>query len=155
MTKDAPMAAHHDDPHILMVEDDPGHARLIERNLRRAGVTNNILVIDDGYDAVNYFFGEDGYVHRVADQAVLILLDLNLPGLTGLQVLERLKADQRTYTIPVIILTTTEEPQEIQRCYELGCSVYITKPVKYEQFVDTIQKLGLFLSIIKTSSGNS
>lgn len=146
---------HNDAIHILMVEDDPGHARLIERNLRRAGVTNDILVIDDGYDAVDYFFGENGYVNRAADQAVLILLDLNLPGLTGLQVLERLKADPRTYTIPVIILTTTEEPQEIQRCYELGCSVYITKPVKYEQFADAIQKLGLFLSIIKTSSGNS
>ncbi|WP_089718608.1 response regulator [Candidatus Entotheonella palauensis] len=147
--------AHNDTVHILMVEDDPGHARLIERNLQRSGVTNDILIIDDGYDAVDYFFGENGYVNRTTDQALLILLDLNLPGLTGIQVLERLKADPRTYTIPVIILTTTEEPQEIQRCYELGCSVYITKPVKYEQFTDAIQKLGLFLSIIKTSGGNS
>ena len=134
-----------------MVEDDPGHARLIERNLRRAGVANDIMVIGDGYEASDYFFGDNGQINGGPLPPWLILLDLNLPGLSGLQVLERLKSDHRTQTIPIIILTTTEEPQEIRHCYELGCNVYITKPVKYEQFADAIQKLGLFLSIIKVN----
>jgi CheY-like chemotaxis protein len=138
---------------ILMVEDDPGHARLIERNLRRANVTNDIVVVSDGYEAIDYFFGDNGYVNKARFPPLLILLDLNLPGLSGLQVLERLKADSRTRSLPVIILTTTEEPQEIQRCYALGCNVYVTKPVVYKEFADAVQKLGLFLSIIKVSNG--
>jgi CheY-like chemotaxis protein len=138
---------------ILMVEDDPGHARLIERNLRRANVTNDIVVVSDGYEAIDYFFGDNGYVNQSRFPPLLILLDLNLPGLSGLQVLERLKADSRTRSLPVIILTTTEEPQEIQRCYALGCNVYVTKPVVYKEFADAVQKLGLFLSIIKVSNG--
>lgn len=139
---------------ILMVEDDAGHARLIERNLRRAGITNDMVVIDDGYKAVDYFFGDDGYVNQTRAPPLLILLDLNLPGLSGLQVLERLKADDRTRTLPVIILTSTEELEENQRCYALGCNFYVVKPVAYEQFADAVQKLGLFLSIVQISDGS-
>jgi CheY-like chemotaxis protein len=84
---------------------------------------------------------------------LLVLLDLNLPGLDGYQVLARLKSDERTRQIPVIILTTTDDPREVERCYALGCNVYITKPVEYEQFSEAIRKLGLFLSVVKIPNG--
>jgi CheY-like chemotaxis protein len=144
----------HDQPvTILLVEDDPGHARLIERNLRRAHITNDIITLSDGQQAVDYLFKEQTYAGAVHIMPLLILLDLNLPGLDGYQVLTRLKADERTRHIPVIILTTTDEPYEIERCYALGCNVYITKPVEYEQFAEAIRKLGLFLSIVEIPVG--
>jgi CheY-like chemotaxis protein len=134
---------------IVLVEDDPGHARLIERNLRRAHMTNEILTLRDGRVAVDYLF-EEGLRRPLP---LLLLLDLNLPGLSGFQVLERLKADGRTKHIPVICLTTTDNPQDIERCYALGCNVYITKPVAYVQFSEAIRQLGLFLAIVKVPSG--
>jgi CheY-like chemotaxis protein len=138
---------------MVLVEDDPGHARLIERNLRRAHITNNIVVLRDGQEAVEYFFpaGKDVAAWRV--MPLLVLLDLNLPGADGYQVLARLKADERTRRIPVIILTTTDDPRDIERCYDLGCNVYITKPVEYEQFAEAIRKLSLFLSVVKVPEG--
>jgi CheY-like chemotaxis protein len=131
------------------VEDDLGHARLIEKNLRRAHITNDIVTLRDGQEAVEYFFpaGTDPAAGRT--MPMLVLLDLNLPGLDGTQVLTRLKANERTRRMPVIILTTTDDPREIERCYDLGCNVYITKPVEYEQFTEAICKLGLFMSGVK------
>jgi len=136
---------------ILLVEDDPGHARLIERNLRRAHMTNEIITLRDGQAAVDYLFGEE----RRPLLPLLMLLDLNLPGLSGFQVLERLKAKRRTKHIPVICLTTTDNPQDIERCYALGCNVYITKPVAYAQFSESIRQLGLFLAVVKVPSGEA
>jgi CheY-like chemotaxis protein len=131
---------------ILLIEDDPGHARLIEKNLRRANITNEIKIINDGQQALDYLFG-DFQGGRVSS-SLLVLLDLNLPGMDGYQILERLKADERTKNFPVIILTTTDDAREVSRCYDLGCNVYVTKPVDYEQFTEAIRKLGLFISII-------
>jgi CheY-like chemotaxis protein len=138
---------------ILLVEDDPGHARLIERNLRRAHITNEIITLGDGQQAVDYLFKERAYAGATHTLPLLLLLDLNLPQLDGYQVLSRLKADERTRHMPVVILTTTDEPYEIERCYVLGCNVYITKPVEYEQFAEAIRKLGLFLSVVKIPQG--
>jgi CheY-like chemotaxis protein len=138
---------------IVMVEDDPGHARLIERNLRRAHITNDMVILRDGLEAVAYFFPADEDLRARRAMPLLVLLDLNLPGLDGYQVLTRLKAEERTKRIPVIILTTTDDPREIERCYALGCNVYITKPVEYEQFTEAIRKLGLFLSVVKIPNG--
>jgi CheY-like chemotaxis protein len=138
---------------IVLVEDDPGHARLIERNLRRAHITNDIVLLLDGQEAVEYFFPADADVAERRTLPLLVLLDLNLPGLDGYQVLARLKADARTKHIPVIILTTTDDPRDIERCYALGCNVYITKPVAYERFTEAIRKLGLFLSVVKMPEG--
>lgn len=134
---------------ILLIEDDPGHARLIERNLRRAHITNEIVMLSDGQQAVDYLFKERSYAEASHAMPLLMLLDLNLPGLDGYQVLTRLKADAHTRHIPVIILTTTDEPQEIKRCYALGCNVYLTKPVEYGEFAEAIRRLGLFLSIVQ------
>jgi CheY-like chemotaxis protein len=139
---------------ILLVEDDPGHARLIELNLRRAHITNDIVVFGNGQEAIDYLFKEAGYAAARYTLPLLVLLDLNLPGLDGYQVLERLKSDERTRLIPVIILTTTDDPREVKRCYALGCNAYLTKPVvEYEQFTEAIRKLGLFLSVVKVPEG--
>ena len=127
---------------ILLVEDDPGHARLIEKNLRRANITNDIVKAADGQQAIDYLFSHNHL------PPLLVLLDLNLPVLDGYQVLERMKADERTKHIPVIMLTTTDDSREVSRCYELGCNVYITKPVDYEQFSEAIRKLGLFMAVL-------
>ena len=132
---------------ILLVEDDPGHARLIEKNLRRANLTNEIVHVTDGQQAVDYLFGNGRL------PSLLVLLDLNLPVLDGYQVLERMKRDERTKRIPVIMLTTTDDTREVARCYALGCNVYITKPVDYEQFSDAIRKLGLFMAVLMIPDG--
>jgi len=133
---------------ILLVEDDPGHARLIEKNLRRSNVTNAITVLRDGQQAVDYLWGEGEYAGIEPPMPMLVLLDLNMPVLDGYQVLKRMKGDERTKRIPVIILTTTDDMREVQRCYDLGCNVYVTKPVDYEQFSEAIRKIGLFLSVV-------
>ena len=134
---------------ILLVEDDPGHALLIEKNLRRAGISNHIVTLEDGQKAIDYLFKEGDYSSDRNPSPPLILLDLNLPVKDGYQVLRAIKGDERTKAIPVVVLTTTDNPHEIARCYELGCNVYITKPVEYEKFSDAIRKLGLFLSIVR------
>lgn len=134
---------------ILMVEDDPGHARLIEKNLRRAGVINEIIVLDNGQKAVDFLFKRGAYANDAHPAPLLVLLDLNLPVLDGYQVLEQIKADEATRKIPVVMLTTTDNPAEVVRCYELGCNIYVTKPVDYEHFSEAIRNLGLFLSIVK------
>ncbi len=132
---------------IVMVEDDDGHALLIERNLRRAGIGNELVRMDNGAKTIDYFFGPDS--DQAKNQKTLVLLDLNLPQIDGYEILKRLKGDDRTKAIPIIVLTTTDNPREIDRCYELGCNVYITKPVEYDNFSDAIRKLGLMLAVVK------
>jgi len=138
---------------ILLVEDDPGHTRLIEKNLRRANIKNKMHFATDGQEAIDYLFCEGEYANNKRASDLLVLLDLNLPVLDGYQVLERMKIDERTKRIPVIILTTTDDPREVARCYELGCNVYITKPVDYEQFSEAIRSLGLFLLVVMIPDG--
>jgi len=145
--------AHKQEVTILLVEDDPGHARLIEKNLRRSNITNDIVIINDGQQAVDYLFGEGDYSRSRPHKPILVLLDLNLPGLDGYQVLQRMKGDDRTKRIPVVILTTTDDAREVERCYDLGCNVYMTKPVDYEQFSDAIRNLGLFLMVVTIPDG--
>jgi CheY-like chemotaxis protein len=138
---------------ILLVEDDPGHTRLIEKNLRRANIKNKIAFATNGQEALDYLFCEGEFANKQHPSHLLVLLDLNMPVLDGYQVLERMKTDERTKRIPVIILTTTDDPREVARCYELGCNVYITKPVDYEQFSEAIRKLGLFLMVVMIPNG--
>ncbi len=134
---------------IIMIEDDEGHARLIERNIRRSGVNNEIIPFTNGTDAMKYLFGADGSGLVNKGQALLILLDLNLPDMTGIDILKQVKENKFLKSAPVVILTTTDDSQEIKRCYELGCNVYITKPVNYESFANAIRQLGLFFSVIQ------
>ncbi len=136
---------------IVMIEDDEGHARLIERNIRRAGISNAVRHFTDGTSALDYIFsGPDG---PVMNGPALILLDLNLPDMSGIDILVRIKGAEKLKRTPVVVLTTTDDKVEIQRCYDLGCNVYITKPVNYEAFADAIRQLGLFLSVIQVPDG--
>jgi len=137
---------------IIMIEDDEGHARLIERNIRRSGVNNEIVPFRNGTDAMHYLFGKDGSGVQHDGQALLILLDLNLPDMTGIEILRQVKTNKYLKSAPVVVLTTTDDSQEIKRCYELGCNVYITKPVNYESFANAIRQLGLFFSVIQVPS---
>ncbi len=134
---------------IILIEDDAGHARLIEKNVRRAGVNNIMLPFTNGSDALAHLLGVDAGGSRVAHGPVLVLLDLNLPDMSGLDILGKLRSDEVLRGAPVIVLTTTDDRGEIQRCYELGCNVYITKPVDYESFAAAIRQLGLFLAVMK------
>jgi CheY-like chemotaxis protein len=134
---------------ILLAEDDDGHASLIQRNLKRAGVANQVVRVRDGQEALDYIRGEGTQTARSSSGALLLLLDINMPKVDGIGVLQAIKSDPGTAQIPVIMLTTTDDPREVDRCYELGCSVYITKPLQYETFVDALTRLGMFLEIIK------
>jgi len=137
------------EPAIVLIEDDPGHAILIEKNLRRAGIINPITQLRDGADALDFLLPRENSGRTQVLSQLIIILDLNLPAIDGFTVLKRIKADERTRRIPVVVLTTTDNPQDIERCYDLGCNIYITKPVAYDQFSDALKKLGIFLSVVK------
>lgn len=130
---------------IVMIEDDEGHARLIEKNIRRAGVNNDIVAFATGSQALRYLFGPE----RASRHPCLILLDLNLPDMTGIEILAALKSNDNTRRAPVIVLTTTDDAGEISKCYDRGANVYITKPLNYDSFANAIRQLGLFLSVIQ------
>jgi CheY-like chemotaxis protein len=134
---------------IVLVEDDDGHANLVERNLRRAGVTNGVQRLRDGQEAIDFIEGQGAFSGRDLALPLLVLLDIKMPRVDGTEVLRRVKSNPHTALIPIIVLTTTDDPREIQRCYALGCSVYISKPVDYVAFVEAINRLGLFLQVVQ------
>lgn len=134
---------------ILIVDDDSGHIELVRRNLRRAGINNPIITVNSGSEALDFIYCRDAYAKREGDRELLILLDINMPGgIDGIEVLRQIKGDPLTKKIPVLMLTTTDDPREVNRCYELGCSVYITKPVDPSEFIEAIQLLGLLLTVV-------
>lgn len=140
---------------ILMAEDDLGHATLIRKNLKRAGITNEVIHFPDGEAVLDFLFGTGTGPHRSPDIAYLLLLDIRMPKADGVEVLARIKADPLLRKMPVIMLTTTDDPKEIEHCHELGCSSYITKPIVYETFLEVIRNLGLFLTIVQVPTISS
>ena len=140
---------------IVLAEDDDGHATLIQRNLERAGLVNGFVRVKDGQEALELIRGEGAYSGQPPRGNVLLLLDINMPRLDGVEVLRRLKSDSRTVTIPVIMLTTTDDPREVERCYQLGCSVYVIKPVEYADFIEAVKRLGLFLQVVRVPYNGS
>jgi CheY-like chemotaxis protein len=134
---------------ILLAEDDEGHASLVRRNLKRSGVVNEIVHVNDGQEALDYVRALGKYSDRPRVAPMLLLLDINMPRIDGIEVLRQIKQDEKHNRIPVIMLTTTDDPREISRAYELGCSVYVTKPVAYEAFVEAVSRLGLFLQVVR------
>jgi CheY-like chemotaxis protein len=134
---------------ILLAEDDEGHAILEEDALREGGVINDIYRVRDGQEALDFIYHEGEYAENGrAPKPDLILLDINMPRVDGYGVLKRLKNDERFKRIPVIMLTTTNNQREIDRCYEMGANSYIVKPVGFEAFNDRIRRLGLFIEVI-------
>lgn len=134
---------------ILLAEDDDGHAQLVQRNLKRAGITNEVRRVEDGQLALDYVRRQGQFSDRPRNGPLLVLLDINMPRIDGIEVLRQIKVDTSLATIPVIMLTTTDNPREIEACYQLGCSIYVTKPVEYEPFVEAIKRLGLFLQVVR------
>jgi CheY-like chemotaxis protein len=134
---------------IILAEDDDGHASLVQRNLERAGLINGFLRVRDGQELLDCLSSKGASQGKVLHETIVVLLDINMPRIDGIEALRQIKAKPETRKIPVIILTTTDDPREIDRCYELGCNVYITKPVEYEGFIDAIRRLGLFLQIVQ------
>jgi CheY-like chemotaxis protein len=134
---------------ILLAEDDDGHARLIQRNLARAGVRNDVVRVADGQEAIDYLRREGAYAGRPAGRPLLLLVDVNMPRVDGVEVLRWVRADPAHAGLPVFVLTTTDDPREVRRCYDLGCSGYVTKPVAYAEFADAIRRLGMFLAIVR------
>ena len=134
---------------ILIADDDPGHARLIEKNLERAGLHNDVLRFEDGQQILDFLFRRGPGARRAGDTPYLLLLDIRMPKLDGVEVLRQLKADAELRKIPVLMLTTTDDPREVERCHALGCNNYIVKPVDYDKFAEAIKQLGLFISLVQ------
>jgi CheY-like chemotaxis protein len=130
---------------ILLAEDDDGHAELIRELLLEVGVRNPITRFRDGQEALDYFNNRT----ELLNHSFLLLLDIRMPRVNGVDVLRHMKADDLLKDIPVIMLTTTDDPREIQNCYQLGCNCYITKPVEFGQFTAVLKQLGLFLLIVQ------
>lgn len=133
---------------IVLAEDDDGHASLVQRNLERAGLVNGFLRVRDGQELLDLIQRGDADGTQEFP-GMVVLLDINMPRIDGIEALRQIKANPATQRIPVIMLTTTDDPREVDRCYELGCNVYITKPVEYEGFIDAIRRLGMFLQIVR------
>ena len=134
---------------ILIAEDDSGHARLIERNLTRAGLNNQIEGFANGQEILDFLFLQGEARQRIQDTPYLLLLDIRMPKVDGAEVLRQIKQDPELRKIPVLMLTTTDDPREVERCHALGCSNYIVKPVDYDKFAEAIKQLGLFITLVQ------
>lgn len=134
---------------ILIADDDLGHARLIEKNLQRVGLHNSTQRFEDGQGILDFLFPQGTGPRRTADTAYLLLLDIRMPKVDGVEVLRQIKADPELRKLPVIMLTTTDDPYEVARCHALGCSNYIVKPVDYDKFSEAIKQFGLFISLVQ------
>ncbi len=134
---------------ILIAEDDDGHFSLITKNLTRAGIGNEVIQFRDGQETLNFLFREGSGPKRVKNVPYILLLDIRMPKVDGIAVLKRLKQDPALSRMPVVMLTTTDDPEEVDLCHSLGCSLYIAKPVEYNEFTQMIRKMGAFFSIVK------
>ena len=130
---------------VLLVEDDDGHATLVRRNLKRAGIATDPVHLHDGQEVLDYVYRRAPWTNRSPHHALAMILDLNMPRLGGFEVLRRLKGDQQVSRIPVFVLTTTDNPSEIERCYTLGAAACLVKPVDYGAFGEMVHRLAAFL----------
>jgi CheY-like chemotaxis protein len=130
---------------VLMAEDDDGHATLVKRSLKRAGLQSEPVHLRDGQELLDYMFQRGPWTDRPAHDEVVMILDLNMPRLGGTEVLQRLKNHEELSRIPVFVLTTTDNPHELDRCYALGAAACLVKPVDYGAFNDMIRRLAEFL----------
>ena len=133
---------------ILIADDDHGHVRLIEKNLLRAELHNPVVRFENGQETLDFLFGR-GPRQRAKEASYLLLLDIRMPQVDGVEVLRQIKADPELKKLPVIMLTTTDDPREVERCHALGCSNYIVKPVDYEKFAEAVKQFGLFIALVQ------
>lgn len=136
---------------LLLAEDDDGHAELVLSSLREAGVKNPMRRFRDGQELLDFLEGALRQSEPEAAKSFLLLLDIRMPRMDGLEVLRRMKADPVLRTLPVIMLTTTDDPREVEACYQLGCNGYVVKPVGFASFSETLHRLGLFLSVLRVA----
>lgn len=134
---------------ILIAEDDDGHAELIMTGLKESGICNDIIRFLDGQETWDFISGKGKNKVLDKDKSYLLLLDINMPKMNGLEVLELIKNDDDINNLPVLMLTTTDDPREVEKCYKLGCNVYITKPVDFTKFAETLKRLGLFIQVVR------
>ena len=134
---------------ILLAEDDEGHFALVERNLRRGGSAGSILWFKNGEEVLDFLLCRGDGPRRAEEGRYVLLLDIRMPKVDGLEVLNRIRADAKLRRMPVVILTTTDDPAEVEKCYVAGCSLYVVKPIQYNDFVETIRKIGMFLSVVR------
>ena len=139
---------------VLIVEDDDGHARLIEKNLRRASIENEMLRFTDGQQILDFLFRRGEGRKRELFTPYLLLLDIRIPKMDGIEVLRQVKQDEELRKVPVIMLTTMDDPREVEVCHNLGCSNYIVKPVDFAKFAEVLSRLGLFLKIVQVPQLN-
>ena len=135
---------------ILLVEDNPDDEFLTRDALRAGGVLHEVVVVRDGAEAVDWIFTDEG-AHSVARTPDLVLLDLKLPKMSGFDVLERIRSDERTRSLPVVILTSSSEFNDIQRSYATGANGYVRKPVNFSEFVRAVQALGVYWLTVNES----
>lgn len=137
---------------ILLVEDNPDDEALTLRAFKRSNIMNEVLVAHDGVEALDYLFAQGAYADRDPNQQPqLVLLDLKLPRVDGLEVLRRLRADARTRLLPVVVLTSSDEERDIVESYNLGANSYIRKPVDFTQFTEAVRQLGLYWLVLNVS----
>lgn len=134
---------------ILITEDDDGHAFLIEDSLRRAGLDMPILRFSDGDEVLDFLSTKSTKASDQCAHPYLLLLDIHMPKVDGLTVLRHIKEDPELHKLPVIVLTTTDDPREVERCHNLGCNGYVQKPISYNSFADAITKLGRFVALLQ------
>ncbi len=140
----------YDLPVILLAEDDDGHAALVEAALRDAALQHPLVRVPNGQEALDYLFNAGSYAGASHALPLVLLADIGLPGLDGVEVLRRVKADPRTAHLPVVMLTAADDPSEVARCYALRCASYVVKPVDAEAFAEAAHRLGLFISLVQT-----
>ena len=134
---------------ILIAEDDEGHTSLITKNLKRSGVLNEIICFKNGQEILDFLLMKGDGPRRSPENRYVVLLDIRMPLVDGVEVLRQIKEDPELANIPVTMLTTTDDPREVEECFHLGCNNYIAKPVDYNKFVDVIKQLGLFLMVVE------
>jgi CheY-like chemotaxis protein len=133
---------------ILLAEDNDAQAMLVEKNLRHSGITNEIIHFWHGGEVLDFLCEKGTDPKREAQTAYLLLLDIRMPVMDGKEVLEKIRCDESLKKLPIIMLTTSDDPEDVNVCHKLGCSAYIAKPVTYDKFVEAIRSLGLFLKVV-------
>jgi two-component system response regulator len=136
------------DVEILLVEDNPHDVELTLRALNKHHLANHVLVAKDGAEALDFIFASGRFAGEAPNRLRVILLDLKLPKVSGLEVLQKLKSDERTRSIPVVVLTSSSEDRDIQECYELGVNSYVVKPVEFDSFAKTVADLGFYWLLV-------